>query len=110
MKKYLIIFIIFFLNISQAESCNKSKLLQFLKPMITGDNRILPEQIKYLSGKKLKEFLYNNEITISHYNNKHSYFFGLIFSSITVKSILSISLIEALHILKKRGFLSSDLS
>ena len=75
MKKYLIIFIIFFLNISQAESCNKSKLLQFLKPMITGDNRILPEQIKYLSGKKLKEFLYNNEITISHYNNKHSYFF-----------------------------------
>jgi len=75
MKKYLIIFIIFFLNISQAESCNKSKLLQFLKPMITGDNRILPKQIKYLSGKKLKEFLYNNEITISHYNNKHSYFF-----------------------------------
>ena len=76
MKKYLIIFIIFFLNISQAESCNNSKLSQFLKPMITGDNRILPEQIKYLSGKKLKEFLYNNEITISYYNNKHSYFFN----------------------------------
>jgi len=75
MKKYLIIFIIFFLNISQAESCNNSKFSQFLKPMITGDNRILPKQIKYLSGKKLKEFLYNNEITISHYNNKHSYFF-----------------------------------
>ena len=75
MKKYLIIFIIFFLNISQAESCNNSKFSQFLKPMITGDNRILPKQIKYLSGKKLKEFLYNNEITISYYNNKHSYFF-----------------------------------
>ena len=44
--------------------------------MITGDNRILPEQVKYLSGKKLKEFLYNNEITISYYNNKHSYFFN----------------------------------
>ncbi len=76
MKKYLIILIILFLNISQAESCNNSKLSQFLKPIITGDNRILPEQIKYLSGKKLKEFLYNNEITISYYNNKHSYFFN----------------------------------
>ena len=76
MKKYLIILIILFLNISQAESCNNSKLSQFLKPIITGDNRILPKQIKYLSGKKLKEFLYNNEITISYYNNKHSYFFN----------------------------------
>ena len=76
MKKYLIILIILFSNISQAESCNNNnKLSQFLKPMITGDNRILPKQIKYLSGKKLKEFLYNNEITISYYNNKHSYFF-----------------------------------
>ena len=76
MKKYLIILIILFSNISQAESCNNNKLSQFLKPMITGDNRILPKQIKYLSGKKLKEFLYNNEITISYYNNKHSYFFN----------------------------------
>ena len=75
MKKYLIIFIIFFLNISQAESCNNSKLSQFLKPIITGDNRTLPKQTNYLSGKELKEFLYNNEITISHYNNKHSYYF-----------------------------------
>ena len=46
-----------------------------MKPIITGDNRTLPKQTNYLSGKELKEFLYNNEITISHYNNKHSYYF-----------------------------------